>query len=79
MADVCRRQGISSARFYKCKAKFGDMNVSGAERLIALENENGKLKNLLAETMLDNAIVKDVVSKKIVTPALRRKQSQSIS
>ena len=63
-ADVCRRHGISSATFYKWKAKFGGMDVSEAKRLKALEDENAKLKKLLAETMLDNAILKDVASKK---------------
>ena len=63
-ADVCRKHGISEATFYKYKAKFGGMEVSDARKLKALEDENAKLKNLLAETMLDNAILKGVVSKK---------------
>jgi len=63
-ADVCRRHGISSATFYAWKAKFGSMGVSDAKRLKALEDENAKLKKLLAETMLDNAILKDVASTK---------------
>lgn len=63
-AEVCRRHGISSATFYNWKAKFGGMDVSNAKRLKALEDENAKLKKLLAETMLDNAILKDVASKK---------------
>ena len=63
-ADVCRRHGISSATFYNWKAKFGGMDVSDAKRLKSLEDENAKLKKLLAETMLDNAILKDVASKK---------------
>lgn len=62
--EVCRRHGISSATFYKWKAKFGGMDVSDAKRLRALEDENAKLKKLLAETMLDNAILKDVNSRK---------------
>ena len=62
-ADVCRRHGISEATFYKYKAKRG-MEISDARKLKALEEENGKLKKLLAETMLDNAILKDVASKK---------------
>lgn len=62
-ADVCRRHGISSATFYNWKAKFGGMDISDAKRLKALEDENAKLKKLLAETMLDNAILKDVASK----------------
>jgi putative transposase len=63
-ADVCRKHGISSATFYKWKSKFGGMDVSDAKRLKALEDENAKLKKLLAETMLDNAILKDVNSRK---------------
>ena len=56
-AEVCRRHGISSAAFYKWKAKFGGLDVSDAKRLRALEDENAKLKKLLAEAMLDNAIL----------------------
>lgn len=63
-ADVCRRHGISSATFYKWKSKFGGMEASDAKRLRALEEENAKLKKLLAETMLDIAILKDVNSRK---------------
>ncbi len=63
-AQVCRKYGISSASFYKYKAKFGGMDVSDARKLKALEEENSKLKKLLAETMLDNAILKDVAAKK---------------
>ena len=63
-ADVCRKHGISEATFYKYKAKFGGMEVSDARRLRALEDENAKLKKLLAEQMLDNAILKDIASKK---------------
>ena len=63
-AEVCRKHGISGATFYKWKAKFGGMDVSDAKRLKALEDENAKLKKLLAETMLDNAILKDVNSRK---------------
>lgn len=63
-ADVCRRHGISSATFYKFKAKYGGMDVSDARRLKALEEENARLKKLLAEQMLDNAILKDVSAKK---------------
>ena len=62
--DVCRRHGISSATFYKYKAKYGGMEVSDARKLKALEDENAKLKKLLAEAMLDNAILKDVAAKK---------------
>ena len=63
-ADVCRKHGVSSATFYKWKAKFGGLDVSDAKRLKALEDENAKLKKLLAETMLDNAILKDINSRK---------------
>jgi putative transposase len=63
-ADVCRRHGIRSATFYKYKAKFGGLDVSEARRLRALEDENAKLKKLLAEAMLDNAVLKDLTSKK---------------
>jgi len=63
-AEVCRRHGIASGTFYKWKAKFGGMDVSDARKLRALEAENAKLKKLLAEAMLDNAILKDVTSKK---------------
>jgi putative transposase len=63
-ADVCRKHGISAGTFYKWKAKYGGMDVSDAKRLKALEDENAKLKKLLAEAMLDNAILKDVNSRK---------------
>jgi len=63
-ADVCRRHGVSEATFYKWKSKFGGMEVSDAKRLKALEAENNRLKKLLAETMLDNAMLKDINSKK---------------
>jgi putative transposase len=62
--DLCRRHGICPATFYKWKAKFGGMDVSDARKLRALESENSRLKKLLAEAMLDNAILKDVNSKK---------------
>lgn len=63
-AELCRLHGISPATFYKWKAKFGGMEVSDARKLRSLEAENARLKKLLAETMLDNAILKDVTSKK---------------
>jgi len=62
--EVCRKHGISSASFYKYKAKFGGMDVSDARKLKSLEVENAKLKKLLAEQMLDNAMLKDINSKK---------------
>ncbi|WP_246047533.1 IS3 family transposase [Hankyongella ginsenosidimutans] len=67
-AEVCRRHGISSATFYKWKSKFGGLDVSEARRLRSLEEENSRLKKLLAEAMLDNAVLKDLASK-MVTPA----------
>jgi len=63
-ADVCRKHGISEGTFYKWKAKYGGLEVSDARRLKALEDENAKLKKLLAETMLDNAVLKDLNAKK---------------
>ena len=63
-AEVCRRHGISDASFYKWKAKYGGLDVSEAKRLKVLEDENAKLKKLLAEAMLDNAMLKDLNSKK---------------
>jgi putative transposase len=63
-ADVCRRHGISGATFYKWKAKYGGMEVSEARRLKALEDENARLKRLLADAMLDNAMLKDIAAKK---------------
>jgi len=61
---ICRKHGISTASFYKYKSKFGGMDVSDARKLKALEDENAKLKKLLAEQMLDNAMLKDVASRK---------------
>ena len=65
-ADMCRRHGISSATFYKYKykSKYGGMEPSDAKRLRALVDENGKLKRLLAEQMLDNAMLRDINAKK---------------
>jgi putative transposase len=63
-AEVCRRHGISSATFYKWKAKYGGLEVSEAKRLRSLEDENAKLKRLLAEAMLDIAVLKDISAKK---------------
>lgn len=64
IAGVCRRHGISQPTFYKWKAKFGGMEVSDARKLKSLEAENARLKKLLAEQMLDNAMLRDVNSKK---------------
>ena len=63
-ADVCRRHGISSATFYKWKSKFGGLEVSDARRLCQLEQENERLKKLLADSMLDNAMLKEISAKK---------------
>ena len=63
-ADVCRKHGISGATFYKWKSKYGGLEVSDVRRLKALEDENRKLKKLLAEAMLDIAMLKDLNSKK---------------
>lgn len=63
-ADLCRKHGISEATFYNWESKFGGMDVSEAKRLKVLEDENHKLKKLLAESMLDNAALKDLLSKK---------------
>ncbi len=63
-AEVCRKHGISTASFYKYKSKFGGLELSDARKLKALEDENAKLKKLLAEQMLDNAMLKDVASRK---------------
>ena len=63
-AELCRKHGISQGTFYNWKAKFGGMDVSEAKRLKALEDENGKLKRLLADAMLDNVVLKDLLSKK---------------
>jgi putative transposase len=63
-ADLCRKHGMSEATLYNWKAKFGGMDVSEAKRLRALEDENRKLKKLLAEAMLDQAALKELLSKK---------------
>ncbi len=62
-AEVCRKHGISDATFYKWKARYGGLELSEARRLRALEDENGRLKRLLAEAMLDNAALKDLLRK----------------
>jgi len=64
-ADVCRKYGISDGTFYKWKAKYGGLDVSDAKRLKALEDENAKLKKLLAEAMLDNAMLKEIAAKNV--------------
>jgi len=64
VADLVRKHGISEQSFYRWKSKFGGMEVNEAKRLRELEAENAKLKKLLAETELDKAMLKDVLSKK---------------
>jgi putative transposase len=63
-ADLARKHGVSEATLYNWKAKYGGLEVSEAKRLRALEDENGRLKRLLAEAMLDNTGLKDLLSKK---------------
>ena len=63
-ADLCRKHGMSEGTFYNWKAKFGGVTVSEMKRLKALEDENGKLKKLLAEQMLDLAAMKELIAKK---------------
>lgn len=63
-AEVCRKHGISSATFYNWKAKYGGLSVSEAKRLRTLESENARLKKLVADAMLDNAMLKELLSKK---------------
>jgi putative transposase len=63
-ADLCRKHGISEASFYNWKSKYGGIEISEAKRLKALEVENTKLKKLFADAMLDNAALKDLLSKK---------------
>jgi len=63
-ADLCRKHAISEASFYNWKSKYGGMEISEAKRLKALEVENTKLKKLFADAMLDNAALKDLLSKK---------------
>jgi len=64
VSELCRKHGVSDASIYKWKAKFGGMDVSEAKRLRSLEEENGKLKRLLADAMLDNVALKDLLGKK---------------
>lgn len=64
VSELCRKHGVSDASIYKWKAKYGGMEVSGAKRLKTLEDENTKLKRLLADAMVDNAALKDLLGKK---------------
>jgi putative transposase len=62
-ADMCRKHGVSDATFYKWRSKFGGMDVSDARKLKSIEDENRKLKKLLAESMVDNATLKEMLTK----------------
>ena len=62
-SELCRKHGLSPATFYKLKGKYGGMDLSDAKRLKQLEDENAKLKRLLADTMLDNVVLKDLLGK----------------
>lgn len=64
IVDLCRIHGISDATFYNWRSKYGGMEASDAKRLKQLEEENRKLKQMLADTMLENKAIKDVLSKK---------------
>ena len=64
VADLCRKHGVSEATFYNWKAKYGGMEVSDARRLKALEDENAKLKKLLADQMLEASALRELLSKK---------------
>ena len=62
-AELCRKHGLSPATFYKLKAKYGGIDLSDAKRLKQLEDENATLKRLVADVMLDNAVLKDLLGK----------------
>ena len=64
VSDLCRKHGISEPTFYAWKSKFGGMSIPDARRLKQLEEENAGLKKLLAEAMLDNAVLKDITARK---------------
>lgn len=65
MTEVCRDAGVSQTTFYKWKQKYGNMEVSEARKLRKLEDENGRLKRLVADLSLDNRVLKDVIEKKL--------------
>ena len=75
VSELCRKHGVSDASIYKWKAKFGGMDVSEAKKLRGLEDENAKLKRLLADAMLDNVALKDLLGKKWLRPLLSGKLS----
>ncbi len=62
-AELCRKHGLSPATFYKLKARYGGMDLSDTKRLKQLEDENAKLKRLVADVMLDNVVLKDLLGK----------------
>lgn len=62
-SDLCRKHGLSDATFYKWRAKYGGMETSDAKKLKGLEDENRKLKKLLAESVMDNATLKEMLTK----------------
>ena len=66
-ADVCRKHGLSPSTFYKYKSKYGGMEVSDVAKMRVLEDENAKLKRLLADTMLDNVVLKDLLQQFLFT------------
>ena len=68
--DLCRQNGVSDTTFYKWRAKYGGLEISEAKRLKQLEEENARLKKLLADLMLDNTMLKDVASKNFFRPTL---------
>ena len=65
VADLCRKHGVSNASIYKWKAKYGGMDVSEAKRLKQLEDENAKLKKLVADLSLDKEMLQDVIRRKL--------------
>lgn len=71
--ELCRKYGISDATFHKFKTKFGGMNASDAKKLRALEDDNNRLKRMLADAMLDNATLKELGKKDVLTPDAKRK------
>ncbi len=64
ISELCRKHGITSATYYKWKSKFGGMDVSDAKRLRVIEDENRRLKGLVARLMLENEAMQDVLQKK---------------
>ena len=75
-AEVCRKHGLSQGTFYKYKSKYGGMEVSDVAKLRAMEDENAKLKRLLADTMLDNVVLKDLLGMEAASPPSVRGQGR---